>query len=265
MRPTFDGWRDRLTFLGVESPILGGLIFLAALLGLAGTIWLFTAGGWDVPAWGWSLIGGFLVLTPILVPSAFGLARWLRRRNQVTVYLCNAENHATNAGKAQEKYYVPPEIWSEKKIGEWAPTPLNGGSAWQVREFDWQEDVETLYVEGTPLPAVNDDRMFTWKNYVEDIYNSLIDKQRQLARARDRTNKMGADIQEATVHASAEARERGQMLDGDATKSAWASAVDDVDDLADLDDLPDIDDYIEDVEQHDPTDTDDTTDTTTDE
>lgn len=248
MRATFQDWRDRLTFLASESPILFGFLTLLALGALAGLIWLFTAGGVDVPAWGWSLIGGSLVLTPLTVPSAYALARWLRRRRQVTVYLCNAENHANADGKAQEKFYVPPGIWNEKKIGRWTPTPINGGSAWQVREFDWQEDTGTLYVEGTPLPAVNDDRMFTWKNYVNDIYSDLLDRHRALSRARDRTSKMAADVEEATLNASAEARERGTMLDPDAARDAFDSATEDMDTLADLDDLPEIDDYIDTAE-----------------
>ncbi|WP_435098478.1 hypothetical protein [Halarchaeum sp. P4] len=245
MRATFADWRDRLTFILTESPVLGGFIVLLALGGFGGLVWLFTAGGVDVPAWGWSLIGGALVLTPITVPSAYALARWLRRRRQVTVYLCNAENHATMDGKAQEKFYVPPEIWSEKSIGKWAPTPINGGSAWQVREFDWDADTETLYVEGTPLPALNDDRMFTWRNYVEDIYGDLIDRYHALNRARDRTSKMAVDVEEAAINESAEARERGQMLDQTAAKDAWEDATDDLDDLAGTDDLPDIDDYMD--------------------
>ncbi|GGL25799.1 hypothetical protein GCM10009037_06770 [Halarchaeum grantii] len=257
VRATFQDWRDRLTFLASKSPLLFAFVLAIALAAIGATAWLFTAGGVDVPAWGWSLIGGSLVLTPITIPSAYALARWLRRRRQVTVYLCNAENHATNDGPAQEKFYVPPELWSEKEIGRWTPTPINGGAAWQVREFDWDEDTGTLFVEGTPLPAVNDDRMFTWENYVEDIYNDLLDRHRALSRARDRTSKMAADVQEATVNASAEARERGQMLDADATKDAWEDATEDVDELADLDDLPEIDDYIDTAEA----DTDDTDET----
>ncbi|QLC33639.1 hypothetical protein EFA46_005305 [Halarchaeum sp. CBA1220] len=244
VRATFQDWRDRLTFLASESPLLFAFVLLLALAAIGATAWLFTAGGVDVPAWGWSLIGGSLVLTPITIPSAYALAQWLRRRRQVTVYLCNAENHANLDGKAQEKFYVPPELWAEKSVGKWAPTPINGGSAWQVREFDWDEDTGTLFVEGTPLPELNDDRMFTWKNYVRDIYGDLIDRHHQLNRARDRTSKMAVDIEEAAINESAEARERGQMLDKTAAKDAWEDATGDLDNLAGTDDLPDIDDYM---------------------
>ncbi|GGM69321.1 hypothetical protein J2752_001965 [Halarchaeum rubridurum] len=244
MRPTFDGWKDRLTFLSTNSQLVSVVLLLVALGGVAGTIWLFTSGGWDVPPWGWSLLGGTLVLTPITVPSAYAIARWLRRRNQVVVYLCNAESHAANEGKAQEKFYVPPDIWAEKSIGRWAPTPLNGGAAWQVREFDWNDDLGELYVEGTPMPELNDDRMFTWKTYVEDIYGDLIDRSHALNRARDRMSKMAVDVEEASTNEAAEARERGQMLDKTAAKDAWEDATGDLNQLAATDDLPDIDDYM---------------------
>ncbi|GGL73715.1 hypothetical protein [Halocalculus aciditolerans] len=245
MRATFADWRDRLTFIVSESPVLAGFLLLAVLGVVVGLGWLFTAGGWDLPSWAWSLLGGYLVLLPALAPSAYLLARWLRRRRMVTVYLCNAEAHATNSGKAQEKYYVPPDVWARKSIGKYAPTPINGGSAWQVREYDWDEDTRTLFVEGTPLPEVNDDRMFTWKTYVEDIYSDLIAKHHALNRARDRMSKMAVDVEQASVNENAEARERGLMMDKNAAKDAWSDATSDLDDLSEMEDLPNVDDYID--------------------
>jgi len=41
-----------------------------------------------------------------------------------------------------EKHNVPPEIWQNKTVEGPDPYPVNGGSAWAVREYEWLDDVE---------------------------------------------------------------------------------------------------------------------------
>lgn len=242
MKPTFSDWKDRVTFAFSESPVLVAFLALVVLGGfIAFLVWGPSV---SIPPWVWSLVTGYAVLAPFLLPAGVVVGRWLRQRDRVTVYLVNAENHATQDGKTVEKYSVPDEIWAGKKVGQNPPVPINGGSGWLVREYDWSPEIQTLYVDGAEIPAANDTYMLTWRDYVEDLFDSLIEYKLRYNRARDRMSRMAADVQEATVNASAEARERGTMLTKTAAKDAWEDATGDMEDLdAELDDLPNPEDY----------------------
>jgi hypothetical protein len=225
--PTFSGWRDRAMFAFAEHPfvILAGLMMLLASF-VAFLLW---GPSITVPPFILDFLVGSIVLLPMTAPSGWLIVRYVRRLSWIEVHLCDAEAHAKQDGKAQEKFMVPPEVWKDKNVGEYPPTPINGGAAWQVQSYEWDEDLRELYVNGTPVPEVNSDRMFSWRNYVKDLFDHLIETKLQLGRARDRTSLMAADIQEAELNTAAEARERGVMLDSEATKDAWEDATSDLD------------------------------------
>lgn len=218
-------WRDRLTYIVAEAQLLvaGLAISLVVLL----VFYQPSLPG--VPPWLFSLIFASLVLGPPLILGGVKFARWLRNRRLVEVHHVNAVEDTV------EKWMVPPEVWAEKTVEGPDPWPVNGQSAWAVREFEYHEDTGDLLVAGIWLAECADDELLTSKSHMEDIYGWLLDRYRDLNRLTARVDVMVSQTEEQTVTAVAEAHERGTMLNKSAVSDVLEDAKSDVDDLDDED------------------------------
>jgi len=208
---TFGSWSDRLTYLLAEGQILvAGL-----LLSIGAALIIFRPSLPGVPP---IVVGWFAVLL-LFGPALFGffvlLIKALRQRAMVEVHHVNAKQDVL------EKYYISPEIWKEKTIEGASPYPVNGGSAWAVRKFEYLDDIDDLRVDGVWLSECEDTKLYTKKSHMEAIYGKLTESHITLNIMRDSVNELGADIQRKIINKAAEARERGTMLDKSAVKSVF--------------------------------------------
>lgn len=223
MQPTFSNRWDRLTYLLAEYKVLvSGLIIGAGA-------WIVYAEPSlpNLPPWVgatalfWTLSG----LPMYLVGVKF--ASWLRRRNRVTVFHIDARDE-NGSGKDVEKYLVSPETWADKKVEGPDPYPMNGGDAWGVQSFEYHEDTTRLIVSGVWLAEAQDAKLLTSRRHVDEIHDFLLGKYRELSSVRDRVSRLGIEVQERVINASAAARERGEMLDTQAVADAVEQATEDV-------------------------------------
>lgn len=238
--PSFDNLRDRLTYIVTEAQQLVAVVVIVVGVLLA---W-FEPSIPRAPPWLRSTIAAALILGPPLWVAGMRIVDWLRVRDWVTVFHINAVEDE------REKYQVPPELWEEKTVDGPPPHPVNGGSAWEVREFEYDEEDAELIVSGTWMSATTDSKLLSSKAMLEDVHGTLIDKAIELSRLRARIEQMGVEIQEATVRELIEASERGTMLDETAVSDAFDRARSEVD--ADVEEIPDIEEY---QEPADPADT----------
>jgi hypothetical protein len=230
--PTFQGWRDRITYILAEAQFLVAVANI--ILGLL-VAW-FEPSIPRVPAWLRTTAAATMILGPPLWIAGMRIVDWLRVRNWVTVHHINALEDE------REKYLVPPELWDEKIVQGPPAYPVNDGAAWEVREFDYCEDDEELHVAGTWLGATADSKLVTSKAMLKDVHGVLIEGYLELARLRGRIERMGVEIQEETVLELMEATEEATMLDDTAVKDAFGDAREDAQ-QCELDDLPEIDEY----------------------
>jgi len=223
----FGSWKDRLTHIVAEAQIL----VLGVLFSIGAALFVFRPSIPQVPP----VFVGMLAATMLFGPALFGFFVWLvkklRTRNMVTVHHVNAETDTL------EKYYVEPSIWSEKSIDGPNPYPVNGGSAWGVKEFEWLEDVEELRVKGVWLEEVQDTKLLTSKSHMQAIYGKLTESHIALNILRDSVSEFGADIQRKLINKTAEARERGKLMDQTAVKDVFEEFEEDASGTDD-DDLP---------------------------
>jgi len=233
--PTFQNNRDRLVYLLAEYKLLiGGMLVGAAVLFAYYQPQLPT-----LPTWIPAVAVGWLVLAIPCYLVGAKIARWLRRRNWVEVHHVNAVEDTT------EKYYVPPELWREKEIDGPDPYPVNGGSAWAVREYEYLEDIDQLRVEGVWLEGCQDTQLMTSKKQMQDIHGWLIDRAEELAAIRGRWSRGSVELQKKLVTADAEANERGQMIQKTAAKETFGDLIEDGENpedaptIHDLTDAPD--------------------------
>lgn len=227
---TFGGWSDRITWIIAEAQIL-----VAGLLVSLGLVLLWARPSIPgVPP----VAGGMFFALLLFGPPLFGLfvtiARALRRRNMVTVHEINAVEDTI------EKWYVAPEVWSDKTVDGPTPYPVNGSSAWAVREFEHKEDLGELTVRGVWLSEVEDAKLMTSKSHMASVYSKLVESHLSLKIMRESVSELGTDIQERLINKGAEARERGTLLDKSAVKDVFEDFEDDVSDLG-TDDLPTVD------------------------
>lgn len=223
----FERFRDRLTWLLAEAQFL----VLGVLFSVGVALVIFRPSMPGVPP---VLVGVFAALL-LFGPALFGFFVWLikklRERRMVEVHHVNA------VADVLEKYYVEPEIWAEKAVSGANPYPVNGGSAWAVREFEFLEDVEELRVKGVWLEETSDTKLLTSKSHMEAIYGKLTESHIALNILRDSVSEFGADIQRRLVNSMAEARERGKLMDKSAVKAVFEDFEDDAAGTTD-EDLP---------------------------
>ena len=207
----FDNFRDRATYVAGNAPIL--VLGIAVSLGAA--LVLFRPSLPGVPP----LAVGILAITLLFGPALFGFFVWifqtLRKRHMVEVHHVNVETDTL------KQYYVSPEVWAEKSVDGANPYPVNGGSAWAVKEFEELEDVDELRVKGVWLSECEDTKLYTKKSHMEAIYGKLTESHIALGILRDSVSELGADIQSKIVNKSSEARERGKIVDKTAVKEVF--------------------------------------------
>ncbi|WP_224268567.1 hypothetical protein [Haloprofundus salinisoli] len=230
--PTFADWRDRLTYLVAEAQLL----VVAVLVGMGFVLALWRPSVPAVPAWFVDFLAAALIFCPPLLLGGYIFANWLRRRDWITVHHVNAVEDIN------EKYTVPPKLWREKEVEGPSPRPINGNTAWEVREYEYLPDVGEdgkLIVRGTWLAGCRDTQLLTSKSHMEDIHGKLIEAYLDYGRVRARVSRMAGDIQSSIINEGSEARERGLMMDQTAVKRAYEDAKGDTDGFSE-EDLPTV-------------------------
>jgi hypothetical protein len=237
LKPTFLNDRDRFTYLLAEYKwILAlGLGFTAVGLIVVVQPDLPTL---SIPSW----FSGYLVWSVItLIPGYLAGIRvvlWLRNRNDVTVYEINAPN------KVAEKWYVPPETWTEKTVERGSPWTCNDGDDYMVRQLDYDQETEQLHVRGIRYADMSDDAVVTSKKRMERIYDDLMETRTRYNQIEAQWDEMVARLQSTMINAFVEARQRGVNLKPDKVMDIWEDAtteLETVDEFVD-DDQP-IDSY----------------------
>jgi hypothetical protein len=229
---TFDGWRDRLTFIVAEAGwlVLAVMVMLGAFL-----VWWSPEVPDYLPGYTVGVIAAvFLFGPPLLAIFYLGLKR-LRNRRMVTVY------HINGVTDEREKYQVAPGVWDEKTVDGPSPYRVNDESAFEVREFDWYEDTEELVVRGCEFSQLADSKLVTVKTMLEDVHGDLVDAFLERNRLRARVKKMGLEIQEDVINAEAEADERGLMNPKTSVREAWENAQEDAE--KEVEQIQDVDAY----------------------
>lgn len=227
---TFGSWSDRLTYIVAE----GQLVVLGVLFMLGAGLVLYQPDLPSVPpiVVGW--LAALMLFGPPLLAFWITFVRRLRRRRRIAVHHVDATHDTV------QKYYVAPEIWSEKTVDGANPYPVNGGSGWAVQSFEFVEDVEQLTVEGVWLSECEDTKLMTSKSHMEAIYGKLTESHIALNIMRDSISELGADIQKRVTNKGAEAREKGTMMDETAVKDVFDDFTGDIADTG-PGDLPTID------------------------
>ncbi|MFC3960362.1 hypothetical protein [Halovivax cerinus] len=229
---TFGGFWDRLTYVVANAQLLvaGVLISLA----VAVVIYRPTLPGVPPLAIGW------FAISMLLGPPLFGFFVWLVHKLRVRGMI---EVHEINGvTDVREKWYVEPEQWKDKTVEGPSPYPVNDGDAYEVREFDWHEDTETLIVTGCHYSSLADSKLVTVKAMMEDIHGQLIETAIAYNKLRARISRMGVEIERDVVNFQAEADERGLMGQKTAVKERFEAAEDEAQEW-DTDEMRDLGDY----------------------
>jgi len=236
---TFSNWGDRVTYVLAEAQLLVAGVLVAAGIG----VWWFNPAIPGLPPWTTNVLVGWLVLGPPMFIAGLRFVDWLRTRRWVEVH------HVNSVDDVVKTYFVPPELWAQKRVDGPAPYRVNDGDAVAVREYDWAPeygDNGTLRVSGVYLSEMQDTKLLTSKSHMERMYDDLVDEHLTLAYMRDSISDLAADLQTRIINRMAEAREKGEQLDKDAVQEITedfrkrAEGVTD-DELSDItaDDLPD--------------------------
>ncbi|WP_276255603.1 hypothetical protein [Halomontanus rarus] len=230
MSTTFSSNKDRLTYLLAEGQLVavGIVVTLGILL-----VW-FRPSLPGIPpiVHGW--MAALFLLGPPLLGLFITLFRKFRNFRWETVF------HINGATDEREKWYVKPAVWKERKTEGPSPYRCNDDEAWEVREFDWQEETETLTVRGSHLSQMQDSALVTFRTLVFDLHETFVEKWMELNALRARDTKRGLEVQADVVNAQAEASERGQMQPKLSVKEAWEDSLEQVkndDDYLEVDDL----------------------------
>jgi hypothetical protein len=225
--PTFSSRRDRLAYL------LGRYrwIVSASIIGVVGLLIYVQPSLPTIPRWvGPVILANLLLGLPGFIAGR-KFAEWLRAIRWEHVY------HINGLTGVREKWLVPPETWRQKKVRDVPPNQVNEKQDWEVRRFEWEEDVEQLTVQGTWPPQAKTGDLVTYKTYFEDIHETLLESHRTLKQLRARWHRMAMDLEGVVINEQAEAQERGTMLDTEAAKNIYEDAKGE----ADKDDeLPDL-------------------------
>lgn len=238
--PTFATWQDRLTYLLAEYRILVTGMFLGILALTA----YYQPQAPELPDWIPAILAGWILLGMPCYLAGLKIARWLHRRNWETVFHINAVTGE------REKYKVPPETWKARENVDAAPNLVNDGDAYEVRDMEWLDDIEALEVSGTWLGAAKDSELITARAHMERVHDSLLDKAATLAQLRGEWSDNAVTLQEKLINTGAEARERGLMLDENATADTWQEMRGNIE--ADHDEILEVSerDLAEDERQH---------------
>ncbi|WP_436927099.1 hypothetical protein [Halosimplex amylolyticum] len=194
------------------------------------------------PVWVGATIVAWLVLGIPCYLGGVAIARWLRRRNWVEVHHVNAGD---DSEKDAEKHYVPPQTWRNKTVDGPDPYPINGGSAWAVREYEYLDDIDELRVKGVWLSGLEDTQLYTSKSMMVDMHGWMLDQIEKLADTRAKWSRGVVQYEKETVNDFAEARERGVTLDRTAGQEVFEDMAGDDEDIPslDADEMPSIGDY----------------------
>ncbi len=219
-----------------EAQILVLGVLLTGTFSLALILWLYQPSLPGVPP----IVIGWMASALLFGPAVFGffvwLIKWLRTRNMIPVH------HINGVEDIREKYYVEPEVWSKKTVEGPSPYRVNGEEAFEVREFEWFPDTETLVVTGCYQSNMADSKLVTLKAMLEDIHGDLIEDSIALNKLRGRISKMGVQIEHDTINFQAEADERGLMGAKTSVKERFEAARKEADEW-DSDEIRDVDDY----------------------
>jgi hypothetical protein len=206
---TFDGWRDRLVYLLLNTQVLIG----AGIIALGIVIAVVQPSLPSVPGWAWDGLAAAFIFGPPLFLAGLKFARWLRTLRWVEVMHINVPDDD------HEKYLVPPAVWSERIVS--GPKPWRMDGKYIVREFDWDAELGELRVTGVWLSEVEDTKLVTSQSHFQAIYEYLVDQHLTLSVLREGRSRFGARLQDKLVTAMSEARERGQMMDKTAVKDVF--------------------------------------------
>jgi len=227
LRPTFANAWDRLTYIVANAQLL-----VAGLLAFTGFLIAYTRPQIGVPGWIIDLFAGSLVLAPITFLAGLRIVRWLRTRRMVRVHHVNAADNVT------KPYDVPPDVWNEKVVEGPPPYRTNNGEEYVVREYDYVEETNQLYVRGVWLSELQDTKLLTTRSHFDRIYEQLQDDHIQLSLFEDSLTDMMSELQTRLMNRVAEAKQRGEHLDKSAVRDVVEDFEEDVtsnrDDLADL-------------------------------
>ncbi|OVE84324.1 hypothetical protein [Natronolimnobius baerhuensis] len=232
---TFSSWRDRFTYLAAEAQIL----LLGVLFSLGAALVIFRPSLPAVPPIAIGIFASALLFGPALFGFFVWLVKKIRERRMVTVH------HINGVTDTREKWYVEPKIWQNKTVEGPSPYTVNDGSDFEVREFEWHEDTETLIVRGCYFSQMADSKLITIKAMLEDIHGDLVEEFLAANRLRGRISKMGLQIQKDVVNEEAEADERGMMNPKTAVKTRFDDARADAEENA-TDGIQDVNGYVED-------------------
>jgi hypothetical protein len=237
VRPTFDGWSDRLVYLAAEAQLL--VVGIITLVGVALYLWAPSLPSVPVvlvDGLAVSLIGG-----PIPALVGYRGARKLALRAWPVVFHINA------IADEREKWFVPPDVWNDRE-SDVAPNRVNDGSDYEVRQFDWYEAGEegTLTVSGTWPAEAKDSAMLTSRAYLEDIHDHLLETYERAGKMRGKFSRMALDVQEKLLNYSSEADERGTMLDRSAVREVWSEVEEDLE--VEGDELPSLEDHLDEMD-----------------
>jgi hypothetical protein len=220
--PTFASWWDRLTYFVTQAQFLVAAALVALGVGLA----VYQPTLPRAPSWLVDLLAATLILGPPLFIAGLKFATWLRTREYVEVY------HVNGLRGDREKYLVAPDIWADKEVQNHPPNLVNDNSAFEVRHFEYHEEVDRLVVDGTWPGQVKDGDLVTYQSHFEEVHDTLLDSHRTLKRLRAKWHRMAMDLEGRVLNSQAEATERGVMLDQSAAKEIY----DDVKEVAEADD-----------------------------
>ncbi|WP_137289506.1 hypothetical protein [Natronorubrum halophilum] len=244
---TFGSWADRLTYIAAE----GQLIVLGIVVSLGAALVLIRPSVPGIPpiAVGW--FAALLLLGPPLLALFVTGARALRNRRMTEVY------HINGVEDVRKKFYVEPEVWSNKTVEGPSPYRVNDNEAFEVREFDWHPDQGengTLIVTGCYFSQLSDSKLVTVKAMLEDVHGELVETAIAYNKLRGRISRMGIEIERDTINAHAEADERGLMTQKTSVKERFEAAEDDAEEWS-SDEISDLGEYEQDFNATDPMET----------
>ncbi|GGL33922.1 hypothetical protein GCM10009037_16910 [Halarchaeum grantii] len=211
---TFGSWSDRLTYIIAE----GQLVVLGVLFMAGAALVLYQPDLPSIPpiVTGW--IAALMLFGPPLLAFWITFVRRLRKARMVTVH------HINGVTDTREKYYVAPEIWEERTVDGPSPYPVNDAGAFEVREFEYLEDVDDLRVRGCYMSQLADSKLVSVQAMLEDIHGDMIETWLAYNRLRPRISKMGLQIQGDVINKEAEADERSLMNPGSSVKDRFDAA-----------------------------------------
>lgn len=228
---TFDGMADRLTYVAAN----GQLVVLSLAFTVGAVLVIYRPELPQVPPIMLGWMAALMLFGPPLFAFWVTFVRKLREHRMVPVF------HINGVSDDREKFYVSPEVWENRTVEGPSAYVLDGGG-FEVREFEYVEDVGELRIRGCYMSKLADSKLVTVKAMLEDIHGDLIDTFLAYNRMRGRISKMGVQIQNDLINQEAEADEHGLMNPPTSVKDRFEAAADDAEENATED--------IQDVEEH---------------